>query len=528
MYNVFKRPMFKRGGSTTGTGIMSHVEPRVMQQAGTGYAGLISEGMASELARGKPGFSTSYGVQNYSTRIGPPAPNAFQRFIGRIPNPIRSFSGAALPYAVGAGAGYGLGALTDYFVRGTDTPLAYRTRKQIMEEDPFSYAETDMNVGEKMRRVEEAQKIGVAPGLFPRGGITKFYESQGLDPETGLPKQDEGEKERFFSRLEAQRKMQENKETAEAANKALNKNPGEKTETTYKEADNRSRLQKEADEILGIIQDKDLDRAEAALLVSETLKQGGSITDKIDYAVKNAKGIIRRKSQEKQAAKLLAYKTVKEEDIAKIKAGELPGISKVINRLAELQATDPAKLSPTQLKEMKGLESYLEKDNYPEKLQQKAYYDYYMENRGQIPSLEAQITELSKNKKLNAEEARELTNAKKELQLLKTLEQLTGFGGLKLKEGGRVNYANGTQMAPELESQNIEGASNEFPTKTVEKLSFAELRNRLPKEITDDVVSLISTSEEALQDFAYIRTQQDINNFNVKYGVNLILPPAKG
>jgi hypothetical protein len=29
MYNVFKRPMFKRGGSTQGTGIMSHVEPRV-------------------------------------------------------------------------------------------------------------------------------------------------------------------------------------------------------------------------------------------------------------------------------------------------------------------------------------------------------------------------------------------------------------------------------------------------------------------------------------------------------------------
>jgi hypothetical protein len=83
-------------------------------------------------------------------------------------------------------------------------------------------------------------------------------------------------------------------------------------------------------------------------------------------------------------------------------------------------------------------------------------------------------------------------------------------------------------MESELESQNIEGASNEFPTKTVEKLSFAELRNRLPKEITDDVVSLIATSEEALQDFAYIRTQQDINNFNVKYGVNLILPPAKG
>ena len=34
-YNVFKRPMFKRGGSTQGTGIMSHVEPRV--KAADGY-----------------------------------------------------------------------------------------------------------------------------------------------------------------------------------------------------------------------------------------------------------------------------------------------------------------------------------------------------------------------------------------------------------------------------------------------------------------------------------------------------------
>ena len=28
MYNIFKRPMFKMGGMTQGTGIMSHVEPR--------------------------------------------------------------------------------------------------------------------------------------------------------------------------------------------------------------------------------------------------------------------------------------------------------------------------------------------------------------------------------------------------------------------------------------------------------------------------------------------------------------------
>jgi hypothetical protein len=35
MYNVFKRPMFKRGGTPAqGTGIMSHVEPRVNARFG--------------------------------------------------------------------------------------------------------------------------------------------------------------------------------------------------------------------------------------------------------------------------------------------------------------------------------------------------------------------------------------------------------------------------------------------------------------------------------------------------------------
>jgi hypothetical protein len=61
MYNVFKRPMFKRGGPTKGTGIMSHVEPR--RNYNLGAYGLVSQGMAYE-AQARPN----------------PAPNAFQRF----------------------------------------------------------------------------------------------------------------------------------------------------------------------------------------------------------------------------------------------------------------------------------------------------------------------------------------------------------------------------------------------------------------------------------------------------------------
>ena len=55
-------------------------------------------------------------------------------------------------------------------------------------------------------------------------------------------------------------------------------------------------------------------------------------------------------------------------------------------------------------------------------------------------------------------------------------------------------------------------------------LSYDELRSRLPREITDDVVTLIATSKAALTDFANIQTQQDVDNFNQTYNVNLVLP----
>jgi hypothetical protein len=60
--------------------------------------------------------------------------------------------------------------------------------------------------------------------------------------------------------------------------------------------------------------------------------------------------------------------------------------------------------------------------------------------------------------------------------------------------------------------------------RTDNPISFDQLRARLPQEITDDIVTLMSNSAEALNDFASISTQQDVNNFNKKYNVNLVLP----
>ena len=63
------------------------------------------------------------------------------------------------------------------------------------------------------------------------------------------------------------------------------------------------------------------------------------------------------------------------------------------------------------------------------------------------------------------------------------------------------------------------------PTKPMPvQISYDELRARLPKEIGDEIVNLLANSYEALADFASIATQADVDNFNSKYGVELVLP----
>ena len=89
------------------------------------------------------------------------------------------------------------------------------------------------------------------------------------------------------------------------------------------------------------------------------------------------------------------------------------------------------------------------------------------------------------------------------------LETGTFSPELMLADGGRAAY---------------QGGGDVMAVADTPKIDFDTLRARLPKEIGDDIVRLISTSPEALEDFATIQTQQDVNNFNMKYSVELILP----
>ena len=98
-------------------------------------------------------------------------------------------------------------------------------------------------------------------------------------------------------------------------------------------------------------------------------------------------------------------------------------------------------------------------------------------------------------------------------QVKKILGQFSG--------GGRAGYANGEIVEEQVTETMAPGP--QAPS-MANPISYDQLRARLPREITDDIVQLMANSAEALEDFAMISTQQDVDQFNKKYNVNLVLP----
>jgi len=111
-----------------------------------------------------------------------------------------------------------------------------------------------------------------------------------------------------------------------------------------------------------------------------------------------------------------------------------------------------------------------------------------------------------------------------------------------LAEGGRVGFQEGTpdptlpQPKPKgpMDDRKVENLMRAAPALEnpgeVKQMTmkdedvYAALRRRLPKEITDDVVRLIAYNPEAFADFADISDQSDVDSFNEKYNVQLVVP----
>jgi len=136
---------------------------------------------------------------------------------------------------------------------------------------------------------------------------------------------------------------------------------------------------------------------------------------------------------------------------------------------------------------------------------------------------------------------------KRDIQL--TIDAIDAVTRALQAKGGRVGYQGGNAVMPGAtqatstggyDTSGLQGYDTEggfqpsnlqgFPDQgeevpeELQNIDYATLRARLPSSITDDIVRLIATSAEAMEDFATIQTQQDINNFNEKYGVELVLP----
>jgi hypothetical protein len=156
------------------------------------------------------------------------------------------------------------------------------------------------------------------------------------------------------------------------------------------------------------------------------------------------------------------------------------------------------------------------------------------------PSRQSLEAEVDKLRKQQQEEARSiLTGATTTDEFLKdtviaaikagelTLEQaaalfpelkpLLDAQGEELKDGGRAGYQIGGNVSEEV----METAQD---TGQVQDLTYTELRSRLPQSVDDSVVKLLANSKQALLAFANIRDQQDVDQFNQTYGVDLNIP----
>jgi hypothetical protein len=82
-------------------------------------------------------------------------------------------------------------------------------------------------------------------------------------------------------------------------------------------------------------------------------------------------------------------------------------------------------------------------------------------------------------------------------------------------KGGRIGY----EIGGEVETPMMNRTSS-----PVIAMDYTTLRARLPRQIDDSIVKLLAESEQALTAFASIRTQDDVDQFNQSYSVNLVLP----
>jgi hypothetical protein len=502
--------MFKLGGMSQGTGIMSHVEPRpqyfsggrIMAQGGYDPRGLyfgygadprgtyFGPSQKTPISQTPPGMFDPYNVSPTATTIEAEKISAFEKGQAArkaaLNNALKygkygvgaastisqygaGILGPVAPVLAGFGLGYGRGKLIDY-------------RNQLLQD----LEKTRTN--QTSDGIDDLGQVGIRPDYY-----------EGAEPEKIVKKEIPTPK-------------------PDAAKPAV-----------YKEADPRAEIKKEADLIRETIGDE-ASGGELALIVSRALATPGTIADKIRAATELAIPLVKEKRKGRREIALKAYEAFKDKEKTQIAAGKKGEVGQLVDTYVTGKIKSGDKRDPAIIANEFIEERYLGAGKEEGALQRVIFSEDY---KNDIRPAIVKINKLERQKqstgKLSKDEQKMLDDSKAIInQAIKKYPQFKELITTEtLATGGRVGLAEGTQPEPVIEETVMKEGPSDVAIKPVNKLSYAELRDRLPKEITDDIVQLVASSEEALQDFAYIRTQRDINDFNVKYGVNLILPATR-
>ena len=553
--------MFKLGGQADqGTGIMSTVEPKqtMKQNPYTGYA-----------IGGRIGLQKGKGVFDF---FSPEVVTDEERATRSDIYPFETRDSEellnALSYTPLGRAGSGLNILKQAGKYGTKpdfyTGVSGQARRTL-EDAPFlsnqyirealrpyasGAAETLKQAGTGIK--DFARKYGIATGIGA-GGAGTVYGALSSDEDKKQPITDQklglgldNLSANFGPGISGRSEERELLEKEGVIKPPPGRKDNEYLDTDkskpFNLLDEVKKESRELRELLG--RDDDISKAEAALVLSEALGTPGTIAQKIQKGLKAAVPLKKAKAEQDKAITLTAYKLAKEKEQQQIRAGTLPGSIRELEYQAKsLKDSGDPKYANMSVQQIINENIRAAKPMSPES---KARTEVLLADRQIIrDATNSLLQDKNTLDKLDPIKDKAKYDKTKELydKKFKEFERdyLSAPEFKSLYEGiynifapqitSRTMKAVGgsaeDEKEPDVIASDVNFGGTTTPIKPVQKLDYATLRDRLPKEINDQVVQLLASSEQALQDFAYITSQNDVNNFNVRYGVNLIIPPAQ-
>ena len=552
----YKRPSFKRGGST---GIAQLTPSRQGYAGGGNIGGGIISGSNLGTRSGFvspssfPGFDfLEPGVQNeLRSQMKPSSGQGLTKGSrgARLLSQLRGLSVPSLsttgimatPFVLPAGIAY------------ANKPKTLEEKKVMQEYGPID--ETFFDYDKYYADREAASKVG---------DEISFSDALFMNPETGLYPKMFGRTEDRNKKIELEKlqtaetdaedgitnyendkaEAAEQKSALDSAldtmikDKPKDKPKGDdKPEPTFEDV-----YQTEFNRIQKLI-GKDNTKGMAAIALSEAIGTPGTIADKAAVLNKSLLGLMVNKKTDKKEIAMLAYRATKEIEKAKIVADKEGFSEKQFSRMMDLRRIvkdNTGTYNEEQKKnanaELSLLEQTIDSLGGKNKTGLGTGFKQGLEASLALGKAADKIIKFQGDK--NSDNYKRMISeynaalsylaAENDPAINAAITQIQSRmqNALGKKDGGRIERALGSPETGEMGTMPMSQTTNnsETPTAQVSKLSFEELRSRLPQEVTDDVIKFLSQSEQALQDFAYIRTAGDVKKFNMKYGLNLVLP----